>query len=202
MTGDQSLTTGHRPLTTSHRPPATIFFLLFLTGGWLVPPLAVGLTGDLTNDPADVIKKYLSLDHRGARLTASSYESVRPYVAWDEEPVWEHFVVIQEFSVNDDVTQWDIVSSTEAVIPVTFQVLGIVEWETATFVPKPGEEVHAVRIRAVDNRWRMIEPMFPPHVGHKRVMNFVKDVALHERDETRIRVLDALRADVEKAGHP
>ena len=179
-----------------------MFFLLFLTGGWLVPPPAVGLTGDLTNDPADVIKKYLSLDHRGARLTAPSYESVRPYVAWDEEPTWEHFVVIREFAVNDDVTQWNVVSSTEALIPVTFQVLGIVDWETATFVPKPGEEVHAVRIRAVDNRWRMIEPMFPPHVGHKRVVNFVKDVALQERDDTRIRVLDTLRADVEKAGHP
>ena len=195
MTGDQSRTTDHWSL-------ATVFFLLFLTGGWLVPPPAVGLTGDLTNDPADVIKKYLSLDHRGARLTAPSYESVRPYVAWDEEPAWEHFVVIQEFSVNDDVTQWDIVSSTEAVIPVTFQVLGIVDWETATFVPEPKEEAHAVRIRAVDNRWRMIEPMFPPHVGHKRVMNFVKDVALQERDETRIQLLDKLRADVEKAGNP
>ena len=201
MTGAPSRTTDHWSPATA-LSPATVFFLLFLTGGWLVPPPAVGLTGDLTNDPADVIKKYLSLDHRGARLTAPSYESVRPYVAWDEEPTWEHFVVIREFAVNDDVTQWNVVSSTEAVIPVTFQVLGIVDWETATFVPKPGEEVHAVRIRAVDNRWRMIEPMFPPHVGHKRVMNFVKDVALQERDETRIRVLETLRADVEKASHP
>lgn len=201
MTGDPSLTTEHwSPATVFFL--ATVLFLLFLTGGWIVPPPAVGLTGDLTNDPADVIKKYLSLDHRGARLTAPSYESVRPYVAWDEEPTWEHFVVIREFAVNDDVTQWNVVSSTEAVIPVTFQVLGIVDWETATFVPDPREEIHAVRIRAVDNRWRMIEPMFPPHVGHKRVMNFVKDVALQERDETRIRVLDTLRADVEKAGHP
>lgn len=201
MTGAPSRTTDHWSPATA-LSPATVFFLLFLTGGWLVPPPAVGLTGDLTNDPADVIKKYLSLDHRGARLTAPSYESVRPYVAWDEEPTWEHFVVIREFAVNDDVTQWNVVSSTEAVIPVTFQVLGIVDWETATFVPDPREEVHAVRIRAVDNRWRMIDPMFPPHVGHKRVMNFVKDVALQERDETRIRVLDTLRADVEKAGHP
>ena len=201
MTGAPSRTTDHWSPATA-LSPATVFILLFLTGGWLVPPPAVGLTGDLTNDPADVIKKYLSLDHRGARLTAPSYESVRPYVAWDEEPTWEHFVVIREFAVNDDVTQWNVVSSTEAVIPVTFQVLGIVDWETATFVPKPGEEVHAVRIRAVDNRWRMIEPMFPPHVGHKRVMNFVKDVALQERDETRIRVLETLRADVEKASHP
>lgn len=201
MTGAPSRTTDHWSPATA-LSPATVFFLLFLTGGWLIPPPAVGLTGDLTNDPADVIKKYLSLDHRGARLTAPSYESVRPYVAWDEEPTWEHFVVIREFSVNDDVTQWNVVSSTEAVIPVTFQVLGIVDWETATFVPDPREEIHAVRIRAVDNRWRMIEPMFPPHVGHKRVMNFVKDVALQERDETRIRVLETLRSDVEKAGHP
>ena len=95
--------------------------------GGLAPVIVgLGLTGDLTNDPAGVIEKYLSLDQRGARLTAQSYEAVAPYVAWKEEPVWEQLVVIRDYAVDDDVTQWDIVSGTEALIPVTFQVLGVV----------------------------------------------------------------------------
>ena len=84
-------------------------------GTWLVPVPVLSLTGDLTNDPAQVIKKYLSLDKRGVRLTAHTYEAVKPYVAWEqEEPAWKRFVVIRDYSVIDDVTQWDIVSSTEA----------------------------------------------------------------------------------------
>ena len=107
-------------------------------GTWLVPVSVLSLTNDLTNDPAKVVDKYLSLDKRGVRLAAHSYESIKPYVAWEqEEPVWKRFVVIRDYAVSDDVTQWDVVSSTEAFIPVTFQVLGVVHVETATFVPGP-----------------------------------------------------------------
>ena len=53
-------------------------------GTWLVPVPVQSLTGDLTNDPAKVIEKYLSLDKRGVRLTAHSYEAIKPYVAWEK----------------------------------------------------------------------------------------------------------------------
>ena len=170
-------------------------------GTWLLPLPVLSLTGDLTNDPAKVIKKYLSLDKRGARLTAHSYEVVKPYVAWEkEEPVWERFVVILEYSVIDDVTQWEIVSSTEALIPVTFQVFGVVHLETATFLPEPKEEVFFIRIRAVDNHWKMVSPTFPPHVGRKRLADFVKETMLHEDNKDRVETLRRLREDLVKAG--
>lgn len=180
-------------------------FLLCLlslaVGACLVPVSVLSLTNDLTNDPAKVVKKYLSLDKRGVRLTAHSYEAVLPYVAWEqEEPVWERFVVIRDYSVSDDVTQWDIVSSTEAFIPVTFQVLGIVHVETATFIRAPREEVLAVRIRAVDNHWKMVSPVFPPHVGRSRLADFVKDAMLHETNDDRARTLRRLREDLVNAG--
>ena len=172
-------------------------------GTWVFPVSGLALTGDLTNDPAKVIKRYLSLDKRGARLTAHSYEAVKPYVAWEqEEPVWERFVVIRDYSVIDDVTQWDIVSSTEALIPVTFQLLGIVHVETATFVSEPREEALSVRIRAVDNRWKMVSPVFPPHVGRSRLADFVKDAMLHETDDDRARTLRKLREALVNAGRP
>ena len=170
-------------------------------GTWLFPVPAFSLTGDLTNDPAKVVDKYLSLDKRGVRLTAQTYESVKPYVAWEqEEPVWKRFVVIRDYSVSDDVTQWDIVSSTEAFIPVTFQVLGVVHVETATFVPGPREQVLSVHIRAVDNHWKMVEPVFPPHVGRSRLADFVKDAMLHETNADRVRTLRRLREALVKAG--
>lgn len=180
--------------------PRRVLLCLLLMGGLLVPLPAVSLTGDLTNDPAGVIKKYLKLDKQGARLTAESYEAVKPYVAWDEEPVWGHLVVILEFSVNDDVTHWDIINSTETVIPVTFQVLGVVHWKTATFLPEPREEVRFIRIRAVDNHWRMVDPMLPPHVGRQRLLDFVKHALLQEDQEAHAAVLRKLRDDLRKAG--
>ena len=170
-------------------------------GTWLFPLSVLSLTGDLTNDPSKVIEKYLSLDKRGARLTAASYEAVRPYVAWDrEEPVWDRFVVIRDYSVVDDVTQWDIVNRTEALIPVAFQVLGVVYVETATFVPGLREEVLSIRIRAVGNHWKMVSPVFPPHVGRKRLADFVKEAMLHEDRADRIETLRRLREDLVRAG--
>lgn len=165
-------------------------------------PLSVlSLTSDLTNDPAKVVDKYLSLDKRGVRLTAQTYESVKPYVAWEqEEPVWNRFVVIRDYSISDDVTQWDVVSSTEAFIPVTFQVLGVVHVETATFVPGPREQVLSVHIRAVDHRWKLVGPVFPPHVGRQRLADFVKDSMLHEDDADRAETLRRLREALVKAG--
>jgi len=165
-------------------------------------PLSVlSLTGDLTNDPAKVVDKYPSLDQRGARLTAHSSEAVKPYVAWEqEEPAWERFVVIRKYSVSDDVTQWTIVSSTEALIPVTFQVLGVFHVKTATFVPEPREEQFSIRIRAVGNHWKMVSPVFPPHVGRSRLADFVKDAMLRETNDDRARTLRRLRDDLVNAG--
>ena len=161
----------------------------------------LGLTGDLTNDPAKVIKKYLSLDQRGVRLTAQTYEAVKPYVAWDqEEPAWERFVVIRKYLVSDDITQWTIVSSTDAFIPVTFQVLGVVHMKTATFVPEPREERFSIRIRAVGNYWKMVSPVFPPHVGRSRLADFIKDAMLRETNDDRARTLRKLRDDLVDAG--
>lgn len=173
---------------------------LVLAAG-VFPLSALSLTGDLTNDPAKVVGKYLSLDKRGVRLTAQTYESVKPYVAWEqEEPVWNRFVVIRDYSISDDVTQWDVVSSTEAFIPVTFQVLGVVHVKTATFVPGPREQVLRVHIRAVDHRWKLVGPVFPPHVGRQRMADFVKDSVFHEDDAGRAETLRRLREALVKAG--
>lgn len=160
---------------------------------------AVALTGDLTNDPADIVKKYLSLDKKGVRLQALSYEAVRPYVEWDEEPSWGQVVVILDYSVSNDIQEWNVISSTEAVIPVTFEIVGLMHWESATFLLEKRIETIEVRVRAVLNHWRITAPMFPPHVGRKRLIDFVRLAMLEERNEERKDVLKRLRASLKDA---
>ncbi|MFQ5992351.1 MAG: hypothetical protein ACE5NA_07925, partial [Nitrospiraceae bacterium] len=74
--------------------------------------------GDLTNDPAEVLKKYVSLDVKGVRLEAMSWEAQRPYISWSEEPLWGQVVVIADYQVVDDIRSWEIVNMLEVVIPV------------------------------------------------------------------------------------
>ena len=116
---------GRKKETMSGCERVLLCLVSLVIGTGVVPLPVLSLTNDLTNDPAKVIDKYLSLDKRGVRLAAHSYESIKPYVAWEqEEPVWKRFVVIRDYAVSDDVTQWDVVSSTEAFIPVTFPGVG------------------------------------------------------------------------------
>lgn len=186
----------------SHRIPSLAIFtfsLMVAISTTVCSSDTFALTGDLTNDPADIVKKYLSLDKRGARLEALSYETVRPYVAWEDEPPWGQVVVILEYTVSDDVREWEIVSSTEAVIPVTFQVVGVMHWESATFLPERREETVLVRVRAVLNRWKITEPMFPPHVGRKRLIDFVRNAILEEKNKERKEVLQRLRTSLGNA---
>jgi hypothetical protein len=184
-----------RPIVTLLKIAYGFFWLCSLNVFFSNPALA--LTSDLTNDPAGIIKKYLSLDKRGVRLQALSYESVRSYVHWGEEPPWGQVVVIEDYTINDDVREWKIVSSTEAIIPVTFQVAGIMHWEAATFLSEPRKETIELRVKAVLNHWRIIAPMFPPHVGRKRLIDFVRSMILEEDDENRRDVLQRLRDSLE-----
>ena len=103
----------------------------------------------ITEDPTKVLHKYLSLDKKGSRLEASSWQVVAPYVDWKEEPAWGHVVVISQFHIVDDVTQWEIVNGLEAKIPVVFDVLGTMHWESVTFVSDPHQETYLFHIKSV-----------------------------------------------------
>ena len=187
----------NRPIMIARKIACGLFWLCSLTVFLSSPALA--LTGDITNDPADIVKKYVLLDKRGVRLQALSYESVRPYVDWGEEPPWGQVVVIENYRVNDDVREWKIVSSTEAIIPVTFQVVGIMHWEAATFLPEPQQETIKFRVKVVRNHWKIVAPMFPPHVGRKRLIDFVRAVILEEDDENQKAILQRLRTSLGNA---
>jgi hypothetical protein len=172
----------------------TICFVVFITSGD-----GRAQTYALTRDPVELVKKYVSLDQKGVRLESKSWETLKPYVHWKEEPTWGHVMVTGSYKVVDDIKQWEIVNMLEVVIPVEFQVLGAMYWETAGFLPEKRVEQVKFRVKAVGGRWRIIEPLFPPHVGQQRMIQYVRQAMLQEIEPSRLASLAALRVDLEKA---
>ncbi len=172
--------------------------LVGLIAWLLVASLASAQTGSLKHSPADVVKRYLALDYKGARLDAMSVETVAPYTSWNEEPAWGRVVVTREFAVAEQYRQWEIIDRMEVIIPVTFQVIGSVYLETAGFVQEVETEEIRFRVKAVRNRWMIVEPMLPPHVGQKRMMNFVRDAWMKETDPVKRDSLGLLQSELRK----
>ena len=174
-----------------------LVFIVGLSFGFIEPLGA--FTGDLTRDPADVVKAYLRLDSKGVRLEATSQETLRPYIDWSEEPWWAKVIVTKRYEVVEDVEQWDILNSLEVRIPVEFAVLGMIFWETGTFA----EQVHTERvwfhIKGFEDRWRIIAPQIPPHVTVKRMINIVRQAILDEPQSQRKDILRRLRTELERA---
>lgn len=164
-------------------------------------PDAPAQTGSIAHDPTEMLNKYLELDVKGVRLDAFSQETLTPYVTWKDEPLWGHAVVVSQYRVIDEFKQWTVVSQAEVVIPVEYTVLGSVYWERASFLPEPKVERVGFRVKIVGDRWRIAEPLLPPHVGHKRMINYVRQAILDEQDPAKAAVLETLLSDLRKATH-
>lgn len=168
---------------------------------WLAASAMTGSaqTNAVSHSPAQVVEKYFALDNKGVRLDADSFESVAGYVEWKEEPAWGKVIVINGFTVPDDFRQWEIVNTLEVLVPVKFRVLGVMYLDTAGFVPEPGTEEVRVRVKVQGARWKIMEPILPPHVGQKRMVSFVRQALLDEKDGTRQAALAALQVELRKA---
>ena len=153
-------------------------------------------TGALVKDPAILLKKYLELDNKGARLNSLSQESQKPYVGWTDEPVWGQIVVLGGYEVIEDLSQWNVKNNLDVVIPVEYKVLGSLYLEKAVFLSDPHVDRIGFRLKAMNGLWRVVEPMIPPHVGQKRIMNYVKQAIVDETDRSRLDALTALRDDM------
>lgn len=158
-------------------------------------------TGSIVHDPTEMVDKYLELDIKGVRLDAISQEALAPYIAWKDEPIWGRTVVITSYEVINDFKQWTVVSQSEAVIPVEYKVLGSLYWEKASFLPEPQVERIGFRVKIVGDRWRIMEPILPPHIGQKRMINYVRQALLDEKDQAKAATLETLLDDLKKAKH-
>jgi hypothetical protein len=176
-----------------------VFILSQLLALVLSTGAGLAQTGSLQHSPAEVVKRYLALDHKGARLDALSSVAVESYTSWDGEPAWGHIVVTRNFVVAEHYRQWEVIDSLEVVIPVTFHVLGSVYMETAGFVQGAETEEIRFRVKAIKNRWRIVEPMLPPHVGQKRMVNVVREAWLKETDQVKRDRLGSLQDELRKA---
>jgi hypothetical protein len=179
-----------------HLVTGLLISLIVLSGLVLDLSSSSAQTGALHKDPALLLKKYLELDNKGARLNSLSRESQKPYVEWKEEPVWGQLVVVSGYEIIDDLSQWDVKNNLDVVIPVEYKVLGSLYLEKAVFLSDPHVDRIGFRLKAVNGLWRVVEPMIPPHVGQKRIMNFVKQAIVEETDRARIAELTALRDEL------
>ncbi|HRI37279.1 MAG TPA: hypothetical protein PLO50_01855 [Nitrospira sp.] len=176
---------------------SALLVLMLLT---LAEPSSAQLSpsGSMRRSPAEVVKRYVLLDQKGARLEAASFDTVMPYIEWKEEPAWGRIVVVQKTTVSEDYRQWEIVNNMEVIIPVTFQVRGSVYLETASFVPEDRTEEVRFHVKVVGNYWRILSPVIPPHVGLKRMVSFARDAAVHEADDAQRTVLTDLIESLRK----
>jgi len=156
-------------------------------------------SGSLKHSPAEVVKRYVRLDQKGARLEAMGFDVLAPYIDWTEEPSWDHIVVIHDVEVPEDYRKWAIIDSLDVIIPVTFRVRGSVNLKTAIFVPEDKTEEVRFHVKAVRNSWRIVEPVIPPHIGVPRMVNFAREAALHEKDAAQRGTLAALEGSLRKA---
>lgn len=153
----------------------------------------------MRRSPAEVVKRYVLLDQKGARLDAPSFETLTPYIEWKEEPAWGRVVVVEKPTVPEDYRKWEILNNLEVIIPVTFHVLGAVYLKTAIFVPEETTEEVRFHVKVVDGYWRIVSPVIPPHVGLKRMVSFAREAETHEQDEAQRIVLAALIDSLRKA---
>lgn len=181
-------------------PRCFVHYLVALAILALAVPSDAQLTpsGSMRRSPAEVVKRYVLLDRKGARLDAPSFETVTPYIEWKEEPAWGRIVVVQKTTVPEDYRKWEILNNLEVIIPVTFHVLGAVYLETATFVSQETTEEVRFHVKVVENFWRIVDPIIPPHVGLKRMMNFVREAETNEQDEAHRRILATLVESLQK----
>ena len=183
---------------TVNRVGRLILFLYPLLALVLSAGEGLAQSGSLDHSPSEVVKRYLSLDYKGARLDALSVETVASYTGWHEELTWGQVVVTQGFVVAEHYRQWEVIDRLEVVIPVTFQVIGSVYLETAGFVQEAETEEVRFRVKAVKDRWRIVEPMLPPHVGQKRMVNIVREAWVKETDPAKRDRLGALQDELRK----
>lgn len=156
-------------------------------------------SGSMKRSPAEVVKRYVHLDQKGARLDASSFDTVLPYIDWKEEPAWGRVVVVEQISVPEDYRKWEIINNLEVIIPVTFHVRGAVYLENASFIPEETTEEVRFRVKVLGSYWRIVSPIIPPHVGVKRMVSFAREAEAKEQDEAHRTELVSLITSLRKA---
>ena len=176
-----------------------VLFALFGFSDSGLAQIGFSQVGSLKRSPADIVKRYVRLDQKGARLDAMGFDVLAPYTDWKEEPVWNQIVVIQGTEVSEDYRKWEIIDNVDVIIPVTFRVRGSVDLNTAIFTPDERTEEVRFHVTAVRNSWRIVEPQIPPHIGVSRMVSFAREAGLQEKDDGRRGALAELVGSLRKA---
>ena len=191
------------PVSLAGVTRCSILMLALVGVAWSASPglaqTGFSQVGSLRRSPVDIVKRYVRLDQKGARLDAMGFDVLAPYIDWNDEAVWDHVIVIQGVDVPEDYRKWEILDNLDVIIPVTFEVRGSVDLKTAVFIPDERTEEVRFHVKAVGNAWRIVEPMIPPHIGVTRMLNLVRQAGLQEKDDGQRGALAALESSLRKA---
>jgi hypothetical protein len=156
--------------------------------------VAYAQSDDTPSTPVDVIKKYCSLDLGGARLDSKTWSKVAPLITWEDEPGWDAVVVVSGFRVGSPKE-----TGSRTVIPVTFQVVGTLDGD-GPFVHGSRLETVSFELARSDSRWKIKQPVMPPHVSVSSISNNIRELIEAVRNNSeRKRTLEATLKDLRAA---
>jgi len=128
----------------------TLFILLVVSG-------CSSLTVNNEKDIYHTVFNYCSLDYEGKRL--QSNHEWQDYITWDVESGWDHFTVVEDFTINAIH-----VTDNTAIAQVEYTVVG--EVDGAQFTQQASQQKTVkFSLNNTTEGWRIDKPLIPPHVS-------------------------------------
>ena len=99
--------------------------------------------------PSETVQAYCQKDFDGVRLSSKTWQQVVPLITWEHEQGWDVVTGISEFKITSEE-----ISGDSAKVQVQF-------------LNKSGslDESIIVQLRNKSGQWKIIPPMYQPHVS-------------------------------------
>jgi hypothetical protein len=131
--------------------------------------------------PEEIVKRYYMADFNGVRLHAGQDENIQQLIAWKHEPGWDYAFIVDKISIHN-VKQ---LSADEVIIEVRYHIIGI--WQGEDFFEFDFNEVIDFVLMREGEKWKIIEPIFPPHISPSAAIKHLENLILTEGAENKIR---------------
>ncbi len=164
---------------TNREKYKVLFIIIFL----VVSPCKIAI--GTNNNPEDIVKKHYQADLDGARLSSSGFKSqISPLVTWEDEPGWDEVFITKKA----DISKIERLSNNKVFIEVRYEILGNLGGNDNLCILDLTEVIEFILIKE-KGRWKINEPIFPPHASPMAVIaNLESLVSDSEKIGDKIRV--------------
>jgi hypothetical protein len=134
--------------------------------------------GEVLSSPEVAIEKYCKLDLEGVNLSSERAKKIFPFIYWPiggkVNPGWDFMVVVSNYSIKRKATvrkfDHDVVQ-----FEVSYDVLGLVHGGPE-FIEKSEKETIIIEAIKINNGWKIVNPILPPHVSIETAINHLNDL--------------------------